>query len=153
MAFDKSFKTESKLENEGVWLRIGTDVDTGVAQEIRVKYFGNPKAQRMLTNLREPYKKQFRNGEIPMDIEDDLYVRVLAKAVLVDWRGFLDNKQKEIVFSEELALKYFRDPDYKQFRGDVVLACSSLESFRNDEVEEGSKNLENSSTGKTNGDK
>ncbi len=153
MAFSKSFKTDLDLENNGVWLGIGTDVDTGVTQEICVKFFGNDKAQRLLKNLREPYKKQFRNGKVPSNIEDDIYIKVVAKEVLVDWRGFLDDKQKEIPFTEEYALELLRDPEYKQFRADVVEACSTLESFRKIEVEEGSKNLEKSSTGKQNGDK
>lgn len=151
MAFSKNFKTDLTLEEKGVWLQIGVDVDTGVAQEILVRYSANKDAQRMITRLREPHKKQFRKGNIPDDINETILTQVVAKHILIGWRGLLDDDGKEIEFTEEKALEILSDPAYKEFKADVGFASSQLESFRAEEVKEGSKNSETSSTGKRSG--
>jgi len=85
MKLSEAFGTDTNMESEGKWF------DIGDGAEIRVARFGNRNHRKALSKLRAPYKPLLlRGGQIPDDANDDIITESIAQAVLIDWKGLLD---------------------------------------------------------------
>lgn len=128
------YETNLDLEQEGVWVEIAEGI------ELKVAALGNPNHQEAMERFSKPYKSQMRQKTIAKDIEEDLHMKAIAKAVLVDWKGVTDRKGKEIVYSFENAYKLLTDPSMRRFKSIVLGLSTEAETFKSQEVEEAIKN-------------
>lgn len=135
------YQTDLNLETEGVWVAITKDI------QVKVAALPNPNFTEFLTKLQKPYKGQIRKGLLDKDIEEDLYVKAVAKTVLIDWKGIKDKDNKDLPYSYENAYTILSDKSMKRFKSEILLLSTEAETFKSEEKDEAIKNSETSSNG------
>jgi hypothetical protein len=132
MKFSK-FKTDKGAESEGVW------VDLPEGLRLKIARLSNPKAANYLDDLRRPYLRAYRDGNLPLDTAKKFIIKTVAKYVLMDWDGLTEDDEKtHIVYSEEKALELLESSD--DFLNTVVGLAGDRDLFLEEMQEEGRKN-------------
>lgn len=131
MDIKKTFGTDTKLENEGVW------VDLGEGAQIKVARIGNKESKALTKRLQAPHKIAIRNEKLPDDVWTKISVEVMAKTVLLDFKGIKEDG-KEVPFSVENATRFLTD--YKDFRDQVAHYANDLNLFQAEAEEAAIKN-------------
>ena len=141
MAFDlkKQFETDEQLEVDGVW----EDLDDEGAG-ILVARVGNKAYLQTYQKIPLGVRRQLDTGTLPEKMGDQLINKLLAKTILLDWRG-LANDGKEIEYNYDNALLMLTN--YKDFREFVWSIANDLARFREEDLEEASGNSESASAG------
>lgn len=119
MGFLSKYKTDKTAEVAGVWV----EMDEGV--EIRVARLNNEKARDERRKLEKPYRN-FQ--QVPDKVSEEIMRKVVARTVLVDWRGLTDEDGKAVPYSAEKAEELF--VAYPDFLNDVVGASMARETFQ-----------------------
>jgi len=123
MKLSDTFGTDRDLESNGKWFDIGDNA------RIRVARFGNKKHRQALNELRGPYKPLLlRGGQIPDEANDAIITESLARAILMDWDGLLDDAGDPLPFSVENAHDAMKD--YKDFLELVSQLSLDAANFR-----------------------
>lgn len=143
MSLYNIYETDTKLENEGVWVSISKDI------KVKVAALGNKAHQEILEKLLKPYKSQIRKNLLDKELEEDIHVQAIAKTILIDWEGMTDRDGKPLPYSYENAYKLLTDEKLKRFKGDILYLAKEAETFKTEEKEEAVKNSEKSSAGKS----
>ncbi len=129
----KLFGTNPEKEVAGVWHKVGTEA------KILVARMNNPRATQYRDQLLKPYARQIRKGTLPDSVQEDIANRVMARHVLLDWRGLtLDGE--EIAYSEEMALTLLGDEEFKDFRDLVIDLATDAAAYKDETDEEAVKN-------------
>jgi hypothetical protein len=119
MGFLNKYKTDKTAEVAGVWV----EIDAGV--EWKVARLNNEKARTERRNLEKPYRN-FQT--IPDHVNEEILRKVVARAVLLDWKGVTGDDGKEIPYTPETAEKLFKElPD---LLNDVVSLAMARETFQ-----------------------
>ena len=135
--FRKRFKTDAALEENG------QAVDFGDGIEVTVRRISSKVVQEAKRRLDKPYANLFKtnpNYELPADIQDKQITKLMAEAIVVDWKGVVDENDQELECTVENKMKIFSDRDLVDFRNNVLLASHSATTFSPAEVEEAVKN-------------
>jgi hypothetical protein len=134
MDLSKSFKTDSKARDEGVWVPLpGTDDGT----EIRVRSEDYAPYRRAITRIVERQQTTGRfsarqGSRIGDPVEFDVNrAKAIVEHLLLDWKGVTDGGQ-EIPYSKEEAERYLTDPDFYDFYLAVVEAIERVTRSRAD---------------------
>ncbi len=127
-----TFQTDRTLEEQGV------EVEIGKGATITVARIGNSKYETLLRAMTKPFRRQIQQGLFPIERQDELLLEVVSKTVLLGWKGFTDDDEKEIPFSPAKALELMTET--KDFRDLVFEIANEMETFRRVEQEEDSKN-------------
>lgn len=143
MKFSK-FKTNTTLENEGVW------VDIGDGATIRVARLGNPAYAKFLEKSYKPYRAQLKAGTLPDEIAQTIFHKALSKHVLLDWKGFTEDDDTPVTYSHDEAYKRLRAN--KDFALLVTEIASESAAYRDAEIEDEATLLGNASSGNTSGE-
>lgn len=130
---DKAFATDESLEENGVWVTMDEKSAIKVAR-INNKNFKAEAAK--LKNGGAAVAAKYTK-EIP----DDVLIQLIAKTILLDWRG-IALKGEELPYSRENAVMVMTQ--YKDFMTLVVELANERETFRQAEIEEGKKTLKKS---------
>jgi hypothetical protein len=80
------------------------------------------------------------SGRMNPDFEYREVGKMLAKAVLLDWKGLIDDDGKEIPYSMDVALELLTNPEYRRFREFVNIAADDEAHFQDEIDEEAIKN-------------
>lgn len=128
-SFLARYNTDQSLEEHGVW------VDFGDGIEVKVTRTNTKEAQKYKAQLEKPYRKL---SQIPDDVQDGIYEKMIAHKIIKDWKGITDEEGKEVPYSPDAALKILQT--FRDFRDDIILAASERETFRKIEAEEQAKN-------------
>lgn len=134
MANINSIKTDLQKETDGVWMPYSLDIAVKVARARNSKY------QEVLRARIDPLKKGIREESISMDELNELLLEVRAETILLDWKNIEDENDKAIPYSVEQAIKFFKDPELKDFYNFVVTISESSERYKKDLVKEAEKN-------------
>ena len=113
MSLYSQFKTDEKLEKEGILLEFGL-TDNGKPIHIRIARAGgaNKMYERLLEAEVKPYRRMIQNESIDNSIVQGILRRVYSKAVIIDWENVQDAEGKDIPFSVENCHKLLQDlPD------------------------------------------
>lgn len=140
MSFVKKYKTDRAAETEGTWVCIDKEENIWV----KVRRFNSPAARALRSDLDVEFGKELKD-EDPDVVEkanEKLMTRMLAKAIIVDWKGITDENadgaEVAIEFSpdtaEDLLFKY---PD---FRNEVLALVFDRSTFRQQVREVAGKN-------------
>jgi hypothetical protein len=124
MGFLSKYKTDRQAEVAGVWV----EVDAGV--ELRIARLNNEKARAARRELEKPYRSF---SQIPETVSEDILRKVVARHVLVDWRGVTDEAGAVIEYSADKAEQILKD--YPDMLSDVVNASLARETFQTEQVE------------------
>lgn len=131
MDIGKEFATDSKLEQDGVW------VDLDDETSILIARMNNKKYRNALRRVLKPYKTQISAGTIQPGKLDDLLVTPLAAHVLLDWKGLTVNGEPT-EYSREAAERVMQQfPDFREL---VVTLASDMDLFRTADIEDDTKN-------------
>lgn len=123
MSFLNKYKTDKKAEVEGVWI----EIDTGV--ELRIARLNNEKAKELRRSLEKPYRN-FQS--VPDKVNEDIMRKVVARTVLLDWRGMTDGSGA-VAYSAEKAEELF--VEYPDFLNDVVSVSLAREAFQTESTD------------------
>ncbi|MFX4220699.1 MAG: hypothetical protein ACMVO3_06715 [Thalassobaculum sp.] len=140
------FKTDTALEDEGVW----TTIDAASDAEIRIARIGNRRYRETMAKRLKPYRRALRAGTLDDSVTERLTAEVLAETVLLDWRG-LTVDGAPLPYSRETARDLLLDPAYRDFRDLVVELAGELDLYRERDLEDAEKNLATSSAGTSTG--
>lgn len=126
MDIRKLFGSNKAKETEGAWCPIGGGIEVKVKRAGQANKAFSAEQMKML----KPFSKQIAMNTMDMDILRQINAKLLAKHVIVDWRGvFIDGV--EIPFSKEKFLEFANEmPD---FYLDVFTAATELQNFQDDE--------------------
>ena len=103
-----AFATDLDLEENGVW------VDLGDGTQLKLARVGNPAYKKLFRQQLKPYRSVAARKNISEETWAKMGAELLSKTVLVDWKGWEDDKGKTIPYSEKnaydmlLGLKDFR---------------------------------------------
>jgi hypothetical protein len=102
----EEYKSDPKLEVEGVWC----EIDDGA--KVKVAFFGNANFTKLNQKLSKPYVG-FRS--VPEEKVDEITITLLVETILLDWENIVDKDKKPIPYSKEkarellTASRWFRD--------------------------------------------
>jgi len=124
MSFLNKYRTDKTAEEQGVWVVLDDDIEVKVARL-------NNKAAR---DLRRTLEKPYRNMQtIPDAANEAILTKVIAQAVVKDWKGVTDLNGKTVPYSPDVAEKLFKE--FPDFLSDVVSAAMTRETFQGEATE------------------
>lgn len=138
----KRYNTDTSLEEEGVW------VDFGDGLKVRVRRLSSKHSRDTRRKLEKPYSTQFRGREMPDSLQEQLLNKQLAESIVVDWEGVDDPYAKNAEGKEapslpctpDNVLKIMSDPEFKDFREDILTAAMERTTFEKEQREVAEKN-------------
>jgi hypothetical protein len=123
--FSERYATNTQIEEDGQW------VDFGEGIKVRVRRLNSKFSRDVRRKLEKPYTAMYRGREMPESLQEELMVKQLAQAIVVDWEGVEDESGKTMPFSMDNAVKIFTV--YRDFRDDVVTASMERATFQTEE--------------------
>lgn len=146
MSLYDTYETDLNLEENGVWIELSSDM------EVKIAALGNKNHLSVMEKMFAPYKSQRRRKTLDPKIEEDIHIKAIAKAVLLDWRGegFKDRDGNPLPYSFENAYNLLSNEKLKRFKADIIFLSQEAETFKQQEMEEAVKNSEKSSSGGSN---
>ena len=135
MGLRSQFKTDAKVEVEGVWL----DYDSGV--KIRTARAGgaNKRYLKAMERLSRKYKRQLNLEILPFEVQNRLLREVYAETVILGWEGVTnedlgsddeETMNDEVLFSRDNCLRLFEE--LPELFKDVQESSSTLAIWRAD---------------------
>lgn len=140
-SFADRYATNKSQEEEGVW------VDFGDGIKVKLRRMNSKYSREIRAKLEKPYASQFRGREYPMEIQENLFIMQLAKAIIVEWEGVPDaeDPKKMAPNSEDSRLAVLKA--YPDFREEVAAASMERATFQEITTKEAEKNSKTSSDG------
>ena len=133
------YKLGKKLIDDGVWVSY-----SGV--KLKIGRAGSTEWLKAQEDLERPFKKKIEKGTLSATVKRDLNVRNLARTILLDWDGVIDENDKPVAYNEEIGTQaLLDDPDLLEFVMDTAL---DNDNFRTEQVDKTAKKSLASSTGK-----
>ena len=129
MAFNIDSNNEEGFEN-GVW----TDFS---GSQLCIANTGNMAYQRELSRLQQPYRKKVERGTLDPKTTKHILCKAIADAVLMDWKGVIDGKGKEVKFSKEVAYNALSNSE--DLRDFVIDYATNYENYKIETVEDAVK--------------
>jgi hypothetical protein len=133
-----TMKVDPELESKGVWVDFGEGFECLIARD------QNPEHRALLRRLMKKYRGF---DEIPEDRAREIDAKAMAKCIVLDWRGLLDDDDTEIPYSEGKAYEILVDPAYRPLVAKIKVASATNETFRPVSAEATAKNSPTSSSG------
>lgn len=130
----KTFKTNKKAEDEGVWILFD---DVGfLCRRLTVD---DPKFRKITEQKTKPYRQAIRNETLSPEILRSINVEVFVEACLLDWRNVTGSDSQPLAFSKENAKWLFLElPELFNL---VSEEASKMKNFQTvEEIEDDSKN-------------
>ena len=141
----KKIRIDPKKQSEGVWFEVDDDTSLLIAR------MNNPKFNKEFERETRQSRRFAKRGMLPDDKAAEIVDKVVAKTVLLGWKG-LKQDGEEIPYSEEKALELLQDEELASFKEIVFDLATSEENFRREEIEDARKKSESSSSGSQNGE-
>ena len=141
MVFDlkAQFGTDAELEVEGVWEDLGEAEEGRDPPGVLIARVGNKAYTKEYQKVPRGIRRQMENGTLPDGMGDQVVCKLLAKTILLNWRGLADGG-KELDYNYENATAHLLK--YKDFRELVWEIGNDQARFRQEDIEETTKNSE-----------
>jgi hypothetical protein len=133
-----SLKADLAREEEGDWVEIPDF--PGVSLKVRS---ANSKAYSMqLSVLSQKFARKY--GQRPIPPEDSLRGsgKLLARYILLDWKGLDDDVAQPLIYSADLAEELLTNPEYRKLANAVLWAAQRIAEAEVDELDDVIKNSE-----------
>lgn len=134
-----AFKTDETLEKDGIVIQYGEN-SKGQPIEFRIARAGgaNARYSKVLEFKIKPHRRMIQNGNMPEETAMKAVRETFVETVLLGWSGVEGPDGKAIEYSQENALKLFKDlPDL--FR-DIKEQAENGSLFRAEILDEEAKN-------------
>jgi len=128
MDLKKKYTVDKNAIENGRWMPLG-DAKFNLAR------LGNTNYKREYRRIIEEYEPKLQGvpddevEEHPLNIEANC--KVLAKTVLLDWKGVTEDGQ-EVAYSEEKAFEYLQE--LEDFRTDIIRMANDRDNFRVEKI-------------------
>jgi Na+/phosphate symporter len=127
------FATDIESEENGRWFELGEGAS------IRLRSFQSKVSQDVREALEAPYLALKRaNKAIPSAEQETLLIKQMAKAIIVDWKGFMDDEDQEVAYSVKVAEEKLTS--YREFRNLVARLVTDDDAYKVLAKEEAVKN-------------
>jgi len=135
MALDikKEYTFDKDAETNGVWF------DLGGGAWLKVARAGNDNWQKEYQKIDRRVRAKLENDNLGQKQADDIISKVIAKSILLDWRGIAIDGE-EIPYSVEKAHELLYN--YPDFRGEVMGMARNEERFKKESIEDDLGNSE-----------
>lgn len=116
-SLESIFETNTKAEEDGVWVTLTAD------HEFLIRAFSAKAAVDLRDKLTRPHQGLLRaGGKIPDEVNDDINLKVLAGAIIADWR--LTDRTEAVAATEDepaveataVSVPYSADEAYKRMK-------------------------------------
>lgn len=137
MSFSRLYSMDADAEENGKWF---TDIlNDGSNVDVKVRRITSTHVQQVFQELMQA-NKQFMDekGKLPQEKDMELMYLLVGKALLVDWKGVLDDEGAEIPFDIETAELFCEE--FKDFRAQILTLSQRMDNFRAKVVADVSKN-------------
>lgn len=125
-----NYRTDPKLEEEGVWLKFGEDAELLIAR------WNNPKARESIVRHAKNLatsdddavsleKKLLSNDSSTLQ----LLANVLADAIFLGWRGNMTLNGEPLEYSRDQCYELMVDPYLRDLREIVLSSAMTREAF------------------------
>lgn len=126
------FKTDETKEEQGIWVNFGDGI------RIKVRRFKSKASQDARKELEKPLTAEIRRGPLEEKVQEDLLIRQMAKAIIVDWEGVTDEDGEELDCTFDT--KYQILKALPEFRDDIAAIALDRDSFKAALDEDAEKN-------------
>lgn len=133
-------RRDEKIEVEGKWFPIDNETSLLIARAYTKKYAD------LFREATRPYKFQLDNDMMDEEVSAEIMAGIMSKCVLLDWKG-LRIDGSAVSYSQEKAYEILKDRQYRDFAKMVDSMSKDAASFRQQGMEENSKNLDSTSDG------
>jgi len=131
-ALHARFKTDTKLEEQGVW------VDFGEGLRVRVRRFKSRVVQDASKKFNKTEVGVIRKGGMGEEAATDILVRIIAEAVIVEWQGVTDENGNELEATFDN--KYATLKELPEFRDALFEQSVSMDNFKGELLKESEGN-------------
>lgn len=125
----------SNLETDDQKVQSGTWIDFGAGARIKIAKVGNDNYTRVMRRLGKPIVRQARLGE---ESEEDnlrpIFIKVVARTILLDWENILDDNGVIVEYSIQQAEQFLTD--LPEFYDLVMEAAQDVTNFKPDPEED-----------------
>lgn len=127
------FASDKESEEEGRWVELGS----GTAFKIRA--FGAKVVSDLRENLMKPYAQLVRvGGKIPDDKNEEIGLKVLAGAVIADWKNVKNAAGETVPYSADEAYAILKAlPKLASF---IIQFSLEGQNYRDETTEQGAGN-------------
>lgn len=124
-----SFKTDEKMEREGVWL------DLGSAGKFKLARAGgaNREYEKKLSAASKPHRRAIETGTIDPKVSISLLADVFADTVVLGWEGVTGEDGKPLSFTVENCRKLLND--LPELFVELQQASAKAANFRREALE------------------
>ena len=143
-ALYSQYQTDPAAEVDGVWVR---DLAPGV--HVKVARHNNAKHKAVSVRLARPYRAQIDRETLSEEVAEDLVIRAMAEAIVIDWEGMTDEDGN--ILEPTVANKVKILTDLPDLRADIAQAARTQDLYRAESIEEALKNSKRSSAGDSGG--
>ena len=142
MELTKVFVDKNAAQN-GKWFPLGDG-------EVKVRRWNNPHTQALDERLKRPYRTYALSGRtIPPTKLTEITIELIARTILLDWRGDFTVRGKPFPYSPENAEYVLNNSEW--FRDQVARFAIAEENWFQEETEEIAKNSATESSGNSPG--
>lgn len=134
MAKLSAIRADLDKERNGVWVPYQMGI------ELKIARLGNPQYQEALRTATEARKVLLAVKDLSEEQRQDVQREVVAKTILLDWRGVEDEDGKPLAYSPQTAMSWFKDPELWRVYNFVLMESLEEEHFRKALLEDASKN-------------
>lgn len=108
MSLFKTFKTDTKKENDGIPIKYDSNEDGTVPTFLVARQAkSNKKFAKTMRELSAPYKDQMDRGTLPEEVGEKLMRKAFVKGCLRGWENIQNEDGEAMPFSEEAAIDLF----------------------------------------------
>lgn len=91
---------------------------------LKVRGLGNADYRKLAAKLGEEIPRADKVKGISFETRDDIEIKLLIEAVLIDWRGLENDDGSPLAYSREIAESVLPNPDFKPLRDAVMWAAA-----------------------------
>lgn len=130
---EKLFGTDETKVEEGIWVPLG---DGSI--EVKIRRLNSKFSQGVKRDLERPYKNILRHGELPEKTAEELSIKHIAKAVLIDWKGVEDDDDARIEPTEKNKIAILTK--YPDLTKAILAASIDRDLFAKEDLEDAEGN-------------
>lgn len=128
-------KTDIDKKEKGVWVEIGAD-----GFSVLIAALGNTEGKKMTARLMKPHRKAAKRDLVPVEIQQEITRKVIAKHTILDWKGLEDDNGKKIKYTYEKALEIISNPEFEIIYDRIVEVAMDQSTFMVISDEDDTKN-------------
>jgi len=133
----KAYGTDLTKANEGVWF----DSSMIPGLKMKIAKTGNHQYEKLLRNLYKPYRRTLQKGkEVDNTITDKIMAEVIAKTIVLDWKGMPGSDGESVAFSVDECRELLLDPELRDFKEEILEFADDSARFELELDEETEKN-------------